>query len=187
MEQLYVRPIPLEIYRVYPISCGRKRAYIDEKRLSDVSKHKWYDTNNYVMCVANNPMTKTGRKTIMLHRFLMGLCDGSGNKICDCECNYQVDHINRNALDNRVSNFRVCVQSLNNKNRTVNKNKKSSKYLGVTFDKSKRLKKKWKAAVSHNGKQTHTPLFLTEKEAALAYNELAKKLHGEYANLNIIN
>ena len=61
------------------------------------------------------------------------------------------------------------------------KNKTSHK--GVYFCKSKKLKK-WAARVNFSGQSKNLGYFLTEDEAALAYNEAAKELLGEHAYLN---
>lgn len=59
----------------------------------------------------------------------------------------------------------------------------SSKYKGVSLRKSSG---KWRVRVDFEGAQKHVGYFNSQEEAALAYNEEAKKLHGEYANLNIV-
>jgi hypothetical protein len=43
-----------------------------------------------------------------------------------------------------------------------------------------------KTILTKKGKYKHIGDFNVEKDAALAYNEWANKMHGEFANLNII-
>ena len=64
--------------------------------------------------------------------------------------------------------------------------KKSSKYLGVSFDCDiKRFrKKKWGARIKHEGKVHRIGRYLTEREAAEAYNKKAIELFGLPAKLN---
>lgn len=62
----------------------------------------------------------------------------------------------------------------------------TSKYLGVKFDHRKN-KKKWSASIRKNGKSHFLGCFATEDEAALAYNNKAKELYGETAQLNEID
>ena len=57
----------------------------------------------------------------------------------------------------------------------------SSKYKGVTWHK---MGKKWVAAIQLNRKQYHLGHFSNEIDAARAYDEKAKELHGEFAYLN---
>jgi len=108
-----------------------------------------------------------------------------------------LDHIDRNGLNNQRSNLRLCTHKQNcaNKNPTG----LASKYRGVSFSdgyfyKNKagekkycENKKKWVVqigAMGNGGKWIGA--YLTEKEAAIAYNEHAIKLYGEFANLNVI-
>jgi group I intron endonuclease len=59
----------------------------------------------------------------------------------------------------------------------------SSKYVGVCFNKKK---SKWVCVITFNKKSIYLGAFLTEIEAALAYNAKAIELYGENAKLNII-
>jgi hypothetical protein len=93
----------------------------------------------------------------------------------------EVDHINGNPYDNRIENLRAATHGENMFNRNPNKGC-ISKYRGV----SKHCGK-WQGAISKEGKKFHLGTFNTETEAALAYNKSAVKLHGEFANLNIIS
>jgi septum formation inhibitor-activating ATPase MinD len=45
---------------------------------------------------------------------------------------------------------------------------------------------KYIAQITAEGKRVHLGTFTDPKEAAKAYNEAAKRIHGEFANLNII-
>lgn len=93
-----------------------------------------------------------------------------------------VDHEYRNPLNNKIENLRAATQGKNCANKTSRKNS-SSKYLGVSFHKQHQ---KWVANICVNYKNKHIGIFNSEKEAALAYNKQAVRIHGEFANLNII-
>lgn len=91
---------------------------------------------------------------------------------------YQVDHINQNKTDNRKENLRICTHAENQRN------KKSLKgFKGVNFEKNT---KKWKARITIDGTQHWLGRFKTAKEAAIAYNKMAQKLHGKFAYLNVV-
>lgn len=90
-----------------------------------------------------------------------------------------IDHINGNTLDNRLDNLRIAGYSGNNKNASKRKDWKYSKYKGV----SKR-NGKWIARLQVDGKRLHIGTFSTEKLAAKAYDEAAKKYHKEFARIN---
>jgi hypothetical protein len=91
-----------------------------------------------------------------------------------------VDHKNRNKLDNRKENLRICTQMENIKNRGISKNNTSG-FKGVSFCKDI---KKWGAFIMCDYIPIFIGTFSTKEEAALAYNEKAKELHGEFAVLN---
>jgi hypothetical protein len=77
-----------------------------------------------------------------------------------------IDHINRNPLDNRIKNLRLCTPTQNE----YNKPRK-----GYCFEAGK-----WRAKIKINGKNKHLGMFDTEKEAKAAYNLSAQLIHGEY-------
>ncbi|HLE87622.1 MAG TPA: AP2 domain-containing protein [Candidatus Brocadiaceae bacterium] len=56
----------------------------------------------------------------------------------------------------------------------------TSEFKGVSYHK---IHKKWQARVGHNGK-AFLGYFGTEEAAALAYNQAAIKIYGEFAYLN---
>lgn len=70
----------------------------------------------------------------------------------------ELDHINGDTLDNRISNLRIATRQLQNRN------KKSSK--GYMWDKSTN---KWLARIFINRKAIHLGRFNTEQEAKQAY------------------
>jgi hypothetical protein len=94
----------------------------------------------------------------------------------------KVDHINHDIADNRLSNLRVCTHQQNLFNRVPNKNARS-KYKGVGWHKHSN---RWMAKIGLNGRHIHIGYFDNEYEAALAYNEKAAQLYGEFANPNVL-
>jgi len=75
----------------------------------------------------------------------------------------QVDHIDRNPLNNRRSNLRVVSNKQNSEN-TASARRASSKYRGVHRD-PMAPNKPWRAAVTHNYRQYNSPRFATEDAA----------------------
>ncbi len=138
---------------------------VDDEDYEYLNQFKWYfSRQGYAV--------RNGKKhsRITLHRV-----------ITNCPNNLHVDHINCNKLDNRKCNLRICNQSQNNRNTLKYKNK-SSKYKGV----SKASPNRWRAQIKLNYKKFHLGYFEIEEDAARAYNEKAKELFGEFANLNEI-
>ena len=147
---------------------------IDKQDYDKVSKYKWflfYKKKNKRKSYVKSTVAINGRQ-VVLHRFLLGITD---SKI-------QVDHINGNPLDNRRSNLRECTITQNNRNKSSHV-RSTSKYLGVSFDKSRN---KWAVSLCYNRKRVYRGRFNDEKNAALAYNREAKKYFGEFANLNVV-
>lgn len=95
---------------------------------------------------------------------------------------YPVDHEDRNQLNCRKSNLRICKQSQNGINSPLPKNNTSG-YKGVCFSKAA---KKWMARIKVNYKGIYLGVFDDPKDAAAAYNEAAKKYFGDFAWLNPI-
>lgn len=94
----------------------------------------------------------------------------------------QVDHINHDRLDNRRENLRICFNSENCLNKRKYKKNKSG-YKGVCRENSTG---KWRSEISFNGVTHYLGTYKTKREAAIRYNREAKKLHGEFACLNVI-
>ena len=94
-----------------------------------------------------------------------------------------VDHRDRDSLNNRRSNLRPCTRAENSRNCKRSNLKKTSKYHGVCWNKAK---KKWIAQIHLNNTSIHIGHFTDEVAAAYAFNEAAKKYHGQFASLNIL-
>lgn len=96
---------------------------------------------------------------------------------------FEVDHINRNGLDNRRANLRTCTKSENAANREKVGGDTSSKYKGVH---RRADSGKWMARIKVNGRRRSLGCFYSEEEAALAYNVAATEEFGEFARVNVV-
>lgn len=120
----------------------------------------------------------SAREEYKLHRLVM--------KVQKNSCK-NVDHINRNPLDNRKCNLRFASFYQNMRNRQLrDRSKFTSIYQGVRNVKSKNKTNPWMAAISIRRKLLTIGHFPTEKEAALAYNNRAKELFGDFAFQNAL-
>jgi hypothetical protein len=91
----------------------------------------------------------------------------------------EIDHANRNKLDNRRCNLRKTNHSLNGANKTT----KPGKYLkGVSFAAHGKKKKRWAASVMVQNKNISLGIYLCPIEAHLAYRIGARKYFGEFAS-----
>lgn len=87
-----------------------------------------------------------------------------------CGMTLVVDHINNNKLDNRVDNLQIISQK---ENTLKSFRKKSSKYIGVCWDKKNY---KWKSHITVNGKLKYLGRFINEFDASQAYQTALKTL-----------
>jgi len=102
------------------------------------------------------------RKHVYLHRIITGAQKG-----------LVVDHINHDKLDNRRENLRVVTAKLN----TQNRQNSTHKYQGVYPTRQGHFN------VKIGGSSLGT--YYTEEDAALVYDEAARRVYGEGAKLNI--
>lgn len=90
---------------------------------------------------------------------------------CD---SYDVDHINGNKSDNRISNLRFATRSENKQNILKKQPNNKSGYTGVDWHKSSNA---WRATITIMRKQKHLGIFKTPEEAHEAYIQAKKQLH----------
>lgn len=88
-----------------------------------------------------------------------------------------VDHINGDRADNRWANLRTVSRSVNMQNqkraRSYAKGR-TSKYLGVSFDRSRN---KWAAGIKVDGKYHYLGRFDSEEKAHEVYVQAKRKHH----------
>jgi len=152
--------------REIPLTQG-KVAFVDNDDYDYLMQWKWcaHKDGKTFYAVRSSSVINGKRKFIMMHRVIMNTPEGM-----------IVDHIDHDGLNCQKYNMRNCTLKQNTKNRSAFG---MSKYLGVTT-----YRNYIKAAITNDGKYTHLGNFKTKEEAALAYDEAAKKMHGEFANLN---
>lgn len=156
--------------KLIPLTQG-KYAIVDEMDYEWLSQWKWnyhkfgYAIRTQHICITDNKQIKVG---IRMHRLIMDAADG-----------LDVDHINGDTIDNRRSNLRVCSRSENMMNQR--KTRGTSKYKGVYWNAER---KKWMARLKIDKKTIFLGRFLSQEDAALAYNNAATQYFGEFARLN---
>jgi hypothetical protein len=145
-------------------------ALIDDEDYKLVSMYKWYAGMSGGTAYARTNTYINGRRTIIrMHRIIMNACR-----------EIQVDHINHNGLDNRKENLRLCTCSQNQGNRKINE-RSISGFKGVSWD---GRDKKWVAYITRNKRTKFIGYFSQVRDAAIAYNEEATRMFGEFAYLN---
>ena len=144
------------------LKCGDTPILIDADAVDELSAYQWsIGTHGYATSGA-------GRDQILMHRLISG---ASGSDF--------VDHINRNKLDNRICNLRLCTSRQNNMNRTKQQNNTSG-FKGVC----QTVTGKWQAQIAYKGRSIYLGLYDAPETAAKAYDTAARDIFGEYAFLN---
>jgi hypothetical protein len=90
--------------------------------------------------------------------------------------NEEIDHINGDGLDNRLSNLRIATSSQNSCNTRL-KSDNTSGIKGV-FPHGE----KWRARIKVGGRLLCLGIFTDKEDAAEAYRQAAIKHFGEFAN-----
>lgn len=143
-----------------------KREYytiIDAKYFTHLNNiSKWCIVRGYIRS-SNKVLNK---RLTSLSRYIMIL---EGHDIIGKE----IDHINRNKLDNRVNNLRIATRHEQIRNRGK-QNGTSSQYIGVYWHKKA---KKWVASIRNEySKRKHIGSYNNEEDAARAYDRELRKL-----------
>lgn len=154
---------------------GKIVALVDDEDFEWLNQWKWKAHKKHYATYAYRHMLNGSGKliSVFMHRQIM---DTTDPKIF-------VDHKDHNGLNNQKYNLRLATPSQNSSNRRPIKNS-SSKYLGVQWFKPTMV---WAARIKKYGVVKTIGYFKYEANAALAYNEAAKILHGEFANLNVVH
>lgn len=140
-------------------------ALVDEEDYEMVSAYRW---------IANTPIKSTRTyaigqnydEIVPMHRLILNAPKG-----------VHVDHINLNGLDNRRQNLRPCSPSQNHANQV--KSHGTSRFKGVS-----RNGRRWEASIVKDYRKHALGFYDNEEDAAKAYDEAARRLHGEFARMN---
>lgn len=89
----------------------------------------------------------------------------------------QIDHVNMDRIDNRISNLREATRAQNRMNESIKKSNTSG-YKGVSWSKEKT---RWEARIMKDRKSTVIGYFDDPKDAHEAWKKKAAELHGEFA------
>lgn len=150
-------------------------ALVDDEDYERVAAYKWCVSvrKHTAYAARTGPMVRGNTEPrIYMHRFILNAPKGM-----------QVDHVNGDGLDNRRANLRLVSQRQNSQNsraRTyINDVSVKSEHKGVWANKGR-------FTVFINGPygRRYVGIYLDERAAALAYDQAARLLHGEYARLN---
>lgn len=146
-----------------------KFTFVDNDDFEWLNQWKWHLNNSgYAMRM---DYSTSRQKAVLMHRVINKTPTG-----------LRTDHRNTNKLDNRKENLRSATHSQN----CFNRIRKNRKFKGVYFNSGMKRKKRWQAKITAFKKEYSLGYYLTSKEAAIAYNNTAIKIHKDFALLNII-
>lgn len=145
-------------------------AIVDDEDFDYLAQWRWTAIVGKHAVYAARKMIIGGKpKALLMHRAILNAPDG-----------IEVDHINRDGIDNRRCNLRLVTKAQNRQNAKLRKDN-SVGVKGVHFDKQH---KKFRARIQANGKRIEIGLFKTAESAMAAYEQAARVYHGEFARLN---
>lgn len=137
----------------------------DAEQIDKIKDIKWYRCYNkkYDATYITN---RSGR---VLHKFLV-----------ECPSGYEVDHINRDTMDNRQCNLRICTHQQNQCNQALQKNNTSG-VSGVSYYPPR---SKFRARIKVSHQDIHLGYYSSFEEAVQARNVGMSYMFGEYAIYN---
>jgi len=135
---------------------GSVRAYalVDTEDAERITRWRW-SLSAYGYAVRNETYAFKQHTISWMHREILGI--PRGEKI-------EVDHINRDRLDNRKKNLRRATRLINGQNRPGEPNT-TSQHRGVSWDSRN---KRWRVQVKVNDKVVYSARFDDEEDAARA-------------------
>ncbi|MGA2914588.1 MAG: AP2/ERF family transcription factor [Sedimentisphaerales bacterium] len=177
-------PIPTFIENIilYFVLCYRKKHYGYPFRLIKLTKNRYakVDPQDYPVLSKYDWHLLEAKGRFYTVKLNEGLIQSMHRFLMDAPKGRIVDHRNGDGLDNRRANLRLATHSQNCCNKRITK-KGTSKYRGVSIEKGS---KKWRATIYYNKINIPLGFFENEQDAARAYDNAAKKYHGEFAVLN---
>ena len=145
-----------------------KKVLVDDADYAWLSLTPWYYAGPGY---AARDFTRNKEKiSVYMHRLLLNVTDDK-----------EVDHIDGNRLNNTRANLRICSRAENASN-IKKRDNASSKYKGVYWDNSRQQYRVSVNSITYG--EYYVGAFYSEDEAGLAYNIVAKSLHGDFARLN---
>ncbi len=144
-----------------------KFALVDDEDFDKLNQWQWY-CSTYGYAVRHAPTNNGKRNTIWMHRLIL-----------NPPKNRQIDHRDRNRLNNQKSNIRICSNSQNNMNKRTQRNNTTG-YKGIYIKHGFNIH----ARIIKDQTVIHLGRFPDKISAAKAYDKKAKELFGEFARLN---
>jgi hypothetical protein len=145
---------------------------VDDKDFAWLNQWKWsvQEASNgraYALRTIRNHVTKK-RSRVYMHRLILQLSVG---------CTREVDHKDRNGLNNRRDNLRRATTSQNQANSCLPSHNTSG-FKGVSWN---ARQQRWKAEMRYRGRQYFLGYFLTARAAKKVRDCASKRMFGAFA------
>lgn len=157
-----------DLIKLYASNNDKIFSIIDKNVYHKVKQYCWHiTTNGYFRTMGLKnfkddylPKEFSGGSSFGLHNYLIGRFN-----------DLDVDHINKNRLDNRITNLRTIPRIDNTRNRRI----QNAEY-GITYDKERN---KWYVQIGVNYKNVYIGRYASKAEAIKARKEAEEKYFGE--------
>lgn len=136
---------------------------------ADLAENKWHLGNHgYIRRFAG---TRANKQCLLLHRVIL-------ERIVDrpLASDEEVDHVNRDRLDNRRGNLRLTTRRFNAFNRNMHDNNTSG-FIGVSYDKRR---DSWNAKVQYQEQVIHLGSYQSAEYAARVYDAAARNYFQDF-------
>jgi len=161
---------------------------VDNRHLKELKEYCWsIDANGYAITSVYIMSRKESRdsgmprkKNLKMHRLVYELTNNINLKTKE-----HIDHIDRNKINNTVSNLRISGigRSINQINVGLRKDNTTG-FKGVIF---RKRTNKYEAKISYRSKRIWLGSYEDVVDAAKAYNKKAKELFGSCCYLNKVD
>lgn len=151
-----------------------KCALVDDDLFEYLSQWKWHarrDPSGGWYAQRTHYIPGRGSRAVQMHRQIIGHV---------LHPRMDVDHVDRNGLNNQGSNLRLASRRENASNRGATRSGTSG-FKGVTWYKKHG---NWLSQIRKDGKRHHLGYFQSKIAAAIAFNIAAVRLNGVYAFVN---
>ncbi len=143
---------------------------VDDEDYDWLSSYKWRILKSRNTCYVNTHLKEgSGRMHRMIYKKHYGLLDDQ-----------DIDHKDRNGINNQKDNLRICNPSQNGINVAKYALSATSRFKGVTKHNCG-----WYARIKVNQSYQCIGVFVSERDAGIAYDIRAKQIFGEFAHLNV--
>lgn len=154
--------------KIIPLTQG-KVALVDDQDYERLSQHRWYTHRRLHLFYAVTNVRIGGKKSmVQMHRMIL-----------NPKKHQDVDHRDRNGLNNTRKNLRIATD-VQNQGNARKRADNTSGFKGVQIH-PQRKSVMWHARIMFNGKRRSLGCFTTPEDAHAAYCAAARQHHKEFA------